>query len=195
MLRANALVRFAQRWGDEQTREHLVSQSLWEGHGLAVIGLPWCKDEPKRWSWVPDIKDSVPPPQQQPVSLRRSWRRRLRRSATGNRAGNERAKLRPRNGVKGQQLEAGPAGRIDLLTTDPGNGLLVIGLKAGEADRQACAQIQAYMAWVMDTLNDGKPGRGVLVAGGFTERCKLAAKVVPGLSLKRYSVTFSFREP
>ena len=104
-------------------------------------------------------------------------------------------RLFDRNGLRGQQFDAGAAGRIDLLATDKDDRLVVIELKAGEADRQACAQIQAYMAWVMGSLSAGNAVRGVLIAGTFTERCKLAAKVVPGLLLRRYSVTFSFREP
>jgi len=33
-----------------------------------------------------------------------------------------------------------------------------------------------------------------VVASGFTEKTKLAARVVPTLSLKSYSVTFRFRD-
>jgi hypothetical protein len=51
------------------------------------------------------------------------------------------------------------------------------------------------MGWATDTLASGRQVRGILVAGGFTERCKLAAKVVPGLSLRAYSVLFRFSEP
>ncbi len=104
-------------------------------------------------------------------------------------------KLYAHNGLRGQQLDAGSAGRIDILATDTADDLVVIELKAGEADRQACGQIQAYMGWVMDNLAGGRRVRGILVAGGFTERMKLAAKVVPGLSLKAYSVIFKFSDP
>jgi hypothetical protein len=51
------------------------------------------------------------------------------------------------------------------------------------------------MGWVIDNLAGGGRVRGILVAGGFTERLKLAAKVVPGLSLKAYSVIFKFSDP
>ena len=99
------------------------------------------------------------------------------------------------NGTRGQQFVAGPAGRIDILATDAHNGLVVIELKAGEADRQVCGQIQAYMGWVIENLSAGQPVRGILVASGFTERAKLAASVVPGLSLRSYSVVFKFTQP
>jgi hypothetical protein len=96
---------------------------------------------------------------------------------------------------RGQQMNAGAAGRVDLLAVDSHGGFVVVELKAGEADRQACGQIQAYMAWISDNLASGSPVRGILVAGDFTERCKLAAKVVPGLSLKQYSAVFKFTDP
>lgn len=104
-------------------------------------------------------------------------------------------KLYVRDGVRGQQLDAGVAGRIDLLAIDASDNFVVIELKAGEADRQTCGQIQAYMAWVSENLAAGMQVRGILVASGFTERLKLAVKVVPGLSLRRYSVVFRFSEP
>lgn len=98
------------------------------------------------------------------------------------------------NGSRGQQFDAGAAGRIDILATDAHGNFVVIELKAGEADRQVCGQIQAYMGWVMDNLSAGRQVRGILVASGFTERAKLASRVVPGLALRAYSVVFKFTE-
>jgi hypothetical protein len=34
--------------GDKLTREHYVSDSLWEGTSIDVVGLPWCRNEAKR---------------------------------------------------------------------------------------------------------------------------------------------------
>lgn len=98
------------------------------------------------------------------------------------------------NGVLGRQISAGAAGRIDLLTVDANGDLVVIEVKAGEADRQVCGQIQAYMGWVAGSLAGPRKVRGIIVASGFTERLKLAAKVMPSLSLKYYSVVFRFRD-
>ncbi len=97
-------------------------------------------------------------------------------------------------GVTGRQLDAGAAGRIDLLAVDSRNDFVVIELKAGEADRQVCGQVQAYMGWVLEHLAAGRLVRGIIVASSFTERLRLAVKVVPALCLKEYSVVFRFRD-
>ncbi len=45
------------------------------------------------------------------------------------------------NDITGQQLDTKVAGRIDLLAVDKNGDLVVIELKAEEADRQVCGQI------------------------------------------------------
>jgi RecB family endonuclease NucS len=95
-------------------------------------------------------------------------------------------------GVKGRQFDANAAGRIDLLAVDSQQNLVVVEIKAGDADRQVCGQIQAYMGWVKANLAGQRKVRGIIVAHEFTERVKLAATVVPGLSLKKYRVNFVF---
>jgi RecB family endonuclease NucS len=95
---------------------------------------------------------------------------------------------------KGCQFDAKAAGRIDLLAGDSDQNLVVVELKAGNADRQVCGQIQAYMGWVKANLAGPKGLRGIIVAHEFTERAKLAATVVPGLTLKKYRVNFVFAD-
>jgi RecB family endonuclease NucS len=62
-------------------------------------------------------------------------------------------------------------------------------LKAGTADREAVAQILAYMGDLMQTQ---KSVRGILVAGDFPQRTVAAARAVPNLQLKKYAFQFSF---
>ncbi|SRR5260370_397660 len=104
-------------------------------------------------------------------------------------------KLYEKNGVRGQQMDAKPAGRIDILADHASGDLVVIELKAGEADRQVCGQIQAYMGWVKANLAGKRKVRGIIVANEFTDRLKLAVIVAPDLTLKKYDIVFSFSDP
>lgn len=84
------------------------------------------------------------------------------------------------------------AGRIDITAKDSHGNIVVIELKAGTATPQVIAQVLAYMGAVAET--DGKPARGILVAGDFHKRVVLATRAVPNLQLRRYSFQFSFEE-
>lgn len=96
--------------------------------------------------------------------------------------------------ITGQQYNTKVAGIIDLLAIDANGNWVVIELKAAEADRQVCGQIQAYMGWVKEELAEGKKVRGIIVANDFTVRAVYAAKVVPDLTLKKYQINFRFTD-
>jgi hypothetical protein len=94
--------------------------------------------------------------------------------------------LKITDGGKEKTVESG---RIDITAEDKNGATVVIELKAGEADRDAIAQILAYMG----DLTTGKNLiRGILVAGEFAPRTIAAARVVPNLRLKKYSFNFAF---
>lgn len=103
-------------------------------------------------------------------------------------------RLYQKDGISGQQVDAKAAGRIDTLAIDSNDDLVVIELKAAEADRQVCGQVQAYMGWIKENLAGQKKVRGIVVASDFTERLLYAVKVVPGLILKRYQINFKFTD-
>jgi len=97
-----------------------------------------------------------------------------------------------REGVSSRQLDTKTVGIIDLLATDKSGRFVVIELKAGEASDRVCGQVQRYMGWVQEALAGNSGIRGMIVANSFTEGARYAARVVPNLALKRYSVSFKF---
>lgn len=85
------------------------------------------------------------------------------------------------------------SGFIDITARDTAGAVVVIELKAGVAGQRAVAQILSYMGDVA-IEEAGTPIRGILVASEFDAKAKSAARVVPNLALRRYSVRFTFAD-
>ncbi len=85
------------------------------------------------------------------------------------------------------------SGFIDITARDAGGVTVVIELKAGAAGQRAIAQILSYMGDVAADEENGKV-RGILVASEFDNKAKAAARMVPNLILRRYSVKFLFSD-
>lgn len=102
--------------------------------------------------------------------------------------------LYERTGTRGQQLDTGAVGRLDLLAEDPNGRLVVIELKAGTADDRVVGQILRYMGWAQHAIADGAAVRGIIVASDFTERARFAATAAPTVALKRYEIEFAFED-
>lgn len=83
-------------------------------------------------------------------------------------------------------------GLIDI-TCEDGHSIVVVELKAGKADSRAIGQILGYMGDLHEE-EGGKAVRGILVAHDFDQRAKSAARVVPGLTLKKYAIEFKFTD-
>jgi hypothetical protein len=96
------------------------------------------------------------------------------------------------NEKSGKQLNAGDAGRIDVLCVDQSRNLVVLELKAGEADDKVATQILRYMGWISENIADGRDVRGIIVANEFTDKLKYAVKPVPAITLKKYEISFRF---
>lgn len=86
------------------------------------------------------------------------------------------------------------SGFIDITARDAAGVVVVIELKAGTAGQRAIAQILSYMGDIVAEEESGSV-RGILVASDFDEKAKAAARMVPSLSLRNYSVRFTFTEP
>ena len=94
--------------------------------------------------------------------------------------------------IDGGSEQAVEGGRIDITAEDQDNIVVVIELKVGVAKIGIIGQTLAYMACL-----SGKPHttvRGILVAQDFHLQVQQAAKLLPNLKLKRYSVKFSFQD-
>lgn len=88
--------------------------------------------------------------------------------------------------------EASDIGRLDLLARDKEGRTVIIELKAGEAKDSSIGQVARYMGWYSE--KEGKPARAILVASGFAEPVRWAARAIPGLKLVTYRVQFAFEE-
>lgn len=85
------------------------------------------------------------------------------------------------------------SGFIDITARDALGTTAVIELKAGLAGQRAVAQILSYMGDVAADEEGGRV-RGILVASSFDSRAKAAARMVPNLVLRKYSVRFTFSD-
>jgi hypothetical protein len=101
-------------------------------------------------------------------------------------------RLYAENSASGRQFDAKAAGRIDLLAVDSRQNLVVIELKAGTLIAKCVARSKLTWTGSKQTWLVREKLRGIIVAHDFTERAKLAATVVPGLTLKKYEVNFVF---
>ena len=85
------------------------------------------------------------------------------------------------------------SGFIDITARDGSGSTVIIELKAGPAGQRAVAQILSYMGDPA-TEEEGGKIRGILVASAFDAKAKAAARMVPNLSLRSYSVRFTFSD-
>jgi RecB family endonuclease NucS len=83
-------------------------------------------------------------------------------------------------------------GILDLLAKDRDGQTVIIELKAGEAKDSSIGQIARYVGWYSE--KEGTTPRAILVASGFPQPVRWAAKAIPGLRLVTYQVQFNFEE-
>ena len=82
-------------------------------------------------------------------------------------------------------------GPIDILVKNKQTGNhVVIELKRGQTNDQTVGQLTRYMGWVKEKLND-EGVTGIIIAGQFDERLRLAISVVPNTEIFLYAIDFS----
>lgn len=82
------------------------------------------------------------------------------------------------------------SGRIDITAQDKNKTTVVIELKAVDAKPEVVAQTLAYMQSVKEEYKTEV--RGIIVASGFHDKVKLAARQVSNLKLVKYSFQFNY---
>ena len=83
-------------------------------------------------------------------------------------------------------------GAIDILAQDHLNKKVVIKICAFDANDDVIANTLALMEAVKN--NDACEVRGIIVASGFSQKLKLAAKQINHLKLVDYGIQFNFNE-
>lgn len=84
------------------------------------------------------------------------------------------------------------SGFIDITAKDTKGAIVVIELKAGAAKREAIGQILSYMGDMAEEEPE-ESVRGILVAADFNHNAKAAARLIPSLSLRSYSIRLDFQ--
>lgn len=67
-------------------------------------------------------------------------------------------------------------GFIDILCKEKNGNFVVIELKRGKSSDKVVAQIQRYMAWVIENLAGNQPVRGIIVVKEYDEKLEYALK-------------------
>jgi hypothetical protein len=132
----------------------------------------------------PDTEEAIEEAGQITFGLEKDLQKNIRQSIEQLEPG-----LRISDGGNERSVEGG---RIDITAEDNEGKMVAIELKAGTAKSDSIAQILAYMSYLSE--EEHKPVRGIIVAGDFDKRTLLAARAVPNLQLKQYSVSFSFKD-
>jgi hypothetical protein len=71
--------------------------------------------------------------------------------------------------------------------------LILLELKRASTPDKAIGQITRYMGWVMESLAEGKPVYGVIVAGEISANLKYAILAIPNVRLFEYQISFTLK--
>jgi len=102
--------------------------------------------------------------------------------------------LKPTSEYQLEEQIADPVGRLDLFCQDRSGAYVVVELKTGTASNDVIGQIAGYMSWVKDNVAKSAPVRGIIICRDAVPSVRAASKLIPGLTIKKYSMTFTVEE-
>lgn len=85
-----------------------------------------------------------------------------------------------------------PLGRPDIVADDRHGQTVIVRFAAGEATHEDLAMLLAHMGALEERMR--KNVRGMLVARSFPQTVLYAARVVPAVKIKAYTLNFNFEE-
>jgi hypothetical protein len=95
-------------------------------------------------------------------------------------------------GFELEERDCGAVGTADIVAHSRETGeWAVIELKRTDVVDVAIGQITRYMSWLSEHRAGGAPVRGVLVGREFDEKTRYSARIIPGLTLWKYSISFN----
>lgn len=91
--------------------------------------------------------------------------------------------------IVGVEFDAGGR-RIDILAKDSSDRFVVIELKVSRGHDRVFGQLARYMAWIKKNMSPESPVRGIIVANTISDDLRLAASLIPEVSLVEYRMQF-----
>jgi hypothetical protein len=107
----------------------------------------------------------------------------------------KRYELIDENGEMVSQQYKTPLGAIDILAQDKKTQqYVVIELKRDQTSDQTVGQLARYMGWLEENKTDGKPTKGIIIAGKYDKKLYYALKKFTGAEVYLYQVDFKLNE-
>ena len=86
-------------------------------------------------------------------------------------------------------------GKIDILVKDKKtNQYVVIELKRSQTSDDTIGQLLRYMGWLEEKKTNGKPTKGIIIAGSYDKKLVYALKKIKDVEIYQYQIDFKLTE-